>query len=171
MKMMFLNQVEMFKELFSKMQQNGVFKVGAIAGITIQIPQWIYSEKITHYHAILMGILVTILVLDFIVGFYLAKQSPTKKRSSTTLFNAFVKNFVIIAICSLGYGIDYLLGTKTFIFSALTAAFALQNSYSLAANIYVAGWFPNYPVWLFEWARDEIELKKEKYFPTKKEKD
>lgn len=170
MKMMFLNQVEMFKELFSKMQQNGVFKVGAIAGITIQIPQWIYSEKVTHYHAILMGILVTILALDFMVGFYLAKQSPAKKRSSTTLFNAFVKNFVIITICVLGYGIDYLIGTKTIIFTVLTVAFALQNSYSLAANIYVAGWTKYFPTWLFEWAKDEIELKKEKYFP-KKEKE
>ena len=170
MKMMFLNQVEMIKDLFSKMQENGVLKVGAVTGLTLQIPQWIYSKTFTFSHAILMGILITVLVLDFLVGFSLAKQSPKEKRGSTTLFNAFVKNFVIITICMMGFAIDYLLGTFTIIFSVLTVAFIFQNAYSLAANIYVAGWTKYFPVWLFEWAKDEIELKKEKYFP-KKEKE
>lgn len=169
MKMEILNQLEMLKDLFNKMQTSNTLKLGTITGLTLQIPQWIYSREFTLQHIILTGILLGVLLLDFLVGFYLAKQSPNMKRGSATLFNAFVKNFVILSICAMGYGFDYLLGTYSFIFSILTLSFILQNSYSLAGNIYVAGWTKHYPVWLFEWARDEIELKKEKYFPTKKD--
>lgn len=172
MRMKILHQMETVRELFSKMQESDTLKLGVITGITLQIPQWIYSRTFTIQHIVLTAMLIGVLTLDFIVGFYLAKQSPKMKRGSTTLFNAFVKNFVIISICAMAYGMDYLLGTYTFIFSFLTAAFILQNAYSLAGNIYVVGWTKHYPTWLFEWARDEIELKKEKYFPkTEKEED
>ncbi|WP_224784485.1 MULTISPECIES: hypothetical protein [Enterococcus] len=34
------------------------------------------------------------------------------------------------------------------------------------ANIAVLGWEDKFPMWLIKWLEDEIEVKKEKYFPT-----
>ncbi|WP_261796659.1 hypothetical protein [Enterococcus durans] len=38
--------------------------------------------------------------------------------------------------------------------------------FGLMANIAVLGWEDKFPMWLIKWLEDEIEVKKEKYFPT-----
>lgn len=166
MRMEILNQIALLKSHLEKMQTSNNLAVGAITGLTLSIPQWIYSKTMNHYHAVLIVLLVGILTLDVIAGSSLAKKSNEVKKRSRTLYDTLVRDFIIVAICIGAYGFDYLLGTYTILFTVVTAAFILQNAYSFAGNIYVLGWTKYYPVWLFKWAKDEIESKKEKYFPT-----
>lgn len=161
--------LEMFKSQVGKMFENNNAFFGSLMGAAIAIPSWIYEKELRLQHVVLMVLLIGVLVVDHIVGSRLAKKSDDKLRTSYTLFDSIVRDFIIIAVCAGAYGLDYLLGTYTIIYSIVTFAFILQNSYSVAGNIYVMGWTKYYPVWLFKWAKDEIEAKKDKYFPDDKE--
>lgn len=155
---------ELVKDQFEKMDQDKSWIVG-IAGGVLAIPQWITSKSLLVEHGILMAVLIGVLFVDYLAGSRLAKISTTKKKNSKELFECIMRDFIIVSICMLAYGFDYLLGTGAIIYTACTVAFIYQNLYSFIANIAVLGWEKNFPMWLFKWLQDEIEVKKQKYFP------
>ncbi|WP_242327821.1 phage holin family protein [Enterococcus avium] len=163
--------IELLKNQLDKMTTDGSIFAGVIGGgISLAIPEWITSKTIGVEHAVIIGVLLAVFVMEWLVGARLAKQSAVKSKRSTTMIDSAIRDFIILLICIVAYGFDYLLGTGAIIFCLFTFAFIYHNFYSLMANIAVLGWEDKFPMWLLRWLSDEIEAKKEKYFPTKKEK-
>lgn len=161
--------IGLIKDQLLKMEKDKSWLAGIIGSVVLAVPKWVLSKEIGLEHGILILILVMILLMDYLAGSALAKKSPVKRKNSTTLFECIVRDFIIVAICVLGYCFDYLLNTGSVIFTALTIAFAYQNLYSFLANVAVLKWEDKFPLWLFKWLQDEIEAKKEKYFPDRKD--
>ncbi|MDW5524637.1 phage holin family protein [Carnobacterium maltaromaticum] len=161
-----LDILNMLKFQLTKMSQDGSWFVGAAGGLTIAIPEWIYNDKWSNYHSVLISILLGVLVFEWLVGGRLAKLSPVKRKTSEVAIDALVRDGAIIAICLGGYGFDYLLGTGSVIFAMFTVAFIYHNLYSLLANVTVLGWGKHFPIWLIKWLDNEIKAKTEKYFPN-----
>lgn len=159
---------ELIKDQLLKMEKDKSWVAGILSSVILAVPKWVLKKEIGIEHAVLIVILVVILSMDYLAGSTLAKKSPVKRKNSTTLFECIVRDFTIIAICVLGYLFDYLLGTGSIILTAITVAFAYQNLYSFMANVAVLKWEEKFPLWLFKWLQDEIEAKKEKYFPERK---
>lgn len=166
-----LNEIiELLKNQLSKMINDGSWIVGAVgSGISFAFPEWITAKKLGIEHAVVVGILLAILLMEWVIGSRLAKISSAKRKTSTVLIDSLIRDFVILLICMVAYGFDYLLGTGSIIFCLFTFAFIYHNFYSLMANVAVLGWEDKFPMWLIHWLKDEIEAKKEKYFPTMKE--
>ncbi|QED63583.1 phage holin family protein [Enterococcus durans] len=159
--------IELLKNQLLKMSHDGSWVFGAVGGgISFVFPDWITSKKLGIEHAVVIGILLAVFLMEWAVGSSLAKLSTSKKKNSTTLIDSAIRDFIILVICMIAYGFDYLLGTGSIIFCLFTFAFIYHNFYSLMANIAVLGWEDKFPMWLIKWLEDEIEVKKEKYFPT-----
>ncbi|OTN96246.1 phage holin family protein [Enterococcus faecium] len=163
-----MNEImELLKNQLSKMVNDGSWKFGAIGGgISFVFPDWITSKKLGIEHGVVIGILLAVFIMEWAIGSRLAKLSTNTRKSSTALIDSAIRDFVILIICMVAYGFDYLLGTGSIIFCLFTFAFIYHNFYSLMANIAVLGWEDKFPMWLIKWLEDEIEVKKEKYFPT-----
>ena len=159
--------IELLKNQLLKMSHDGSWVFGAVGGgISFAFPDWITSKKLGIEHVVVIGILLAVFLMEWAVGSSLAKLSTSKKKNSTTLIDSAIRDFIILVICMIAYGFDYLLGTGSIIFCLFTFAFIYHNFYSLMANIAVLGWEDKFPMWLIKWLEDEIEVKKEKYFPT-----
>lgn len=156
--------LELLKNQLSKMEQNYSYIVGAVGG-ALAVPQWITSQTFLIQHGVLMAVLIGVLFVDYLAGSRLAKISTAKKKNSKELFECIMRDFIIVTICIIAYAFDYLLGTGAVIYTACTVAFVYQNLYSFVANLAVLGWEEKFPLWLFKWLQDEIEVKKQKYFP------
>lgn len=159
--------MELLKNQLSKMVNDGSWIVGTVGGgISFAFPDWITSKKLGIEHGVVIGILLAVFIMEWAIGSRLAKLSTNTRKSSTVLIDSAIRDFVILIICMVAYGFDYLLGTGSIIFCLFTFAFIYHNFYSLMANIAVLGWEDKFPMWLIKWLEDEIEVKKEKYFPT-----
>lgn len=161
------NILSLFLGQLTKMHDDKSWVFGLAGGVTIAIPGWVSSKSIGLEHAILMLILLAIFAMEWLVGGRLAKLSTEKRKGSTVMIDSAIRDVVIIICCVIGYGVDYLIGTGSIVYAILTLAFIYHNLYSLLANIVVLGWGKYFPLWLLKWLEDEIELKKDKYFPVK----
>ncbi|MGX2947150.1 phage holin family protein [Enterococcus alishanensis] len=162
--------LDLLRNQLSKMTADGSWLAGIVGGgLSLTIPKWVTSKEITVEHGVLVGILLLVFVMEWVVGRRLAKISTAKLKQSSIMNDSLIRDFIIITICVAAYGFDYLLGTGAVIFCLFTIAFIYHNFYSLMANIAVLGWEKYFPVWLLRWLQDEIEAKKEKYFPNNKE--
>ena len=159
--------IELLKGQLSKMTGDGSWLFGAVGGgLSLAIPKWVTAKEFSIEHGVILGILLLVFVMEWLVGGRLAKKSTVKQKGSTTMIDSAIRDFIILIICVAAYGFDYLLGTGAVIFCLFTFAFIYHNFYSLMANIAVLGWEDHFPMWLLKWLQDEIELKKEKYFPS-----
>ena len=157
----------MLKGQFIKMSNDGSWLIGtAGGGLSLAIPEWITGKSFRIEHLVLILILLGVFVMEWLVGSRLAKQSQKTEKSSTIFIDSAIRDFIILIICGIAYGFDYLFGTGSLIFCLFTFAFIYHNFYSLMANFAVLGWEDKFPMWLIKWLQDEIKLKKEKYFPT-----
>lgn len=162
--------MDLLKGQLSKMNVDGSWVFGVVSGgLTIAIPQWIYTQGWSINHTILIGILIGVIGFEWVVGGRLATASSDKQRSSRVAIDSLIRDVLIVAICAMGLGLDQLFSTGSVIYTIITAAFIYHNFYSLMANIAVLGWEKYFPMWLLNWLDNEIAVKKEKYFPTKKE--
>ena len=160
--------MDLLKSQLSKMNVDGSWIFGAVSGgLTIAIPQWIYTQGWSPNHTVLIGILVGVIGMEWLVGGRLAKLSPVKKNSSEVAIDSAIRDVIIIGMCAAGYGFDYLFNSGSFIYVIITAAFIYHNFYSLMANIAVLGWDKHFPMWLLNWLDNEIAVKRDKYFPVK----
>lgn len=160
--------IGMTKDMLSKMLKDDSWIVGSAGAIALTIPQWIFSDSWTLPHTILMFILLGVLMLDWITGRKLADKSTVVKKNTTTVIDSLIRDGLIFLICGICYGVDYLIGTHSIIFTVFTVAFIYHNFSSFVANATILGWDKNYPLWLFnfvlKWVGDEIKAKQEKYF-------
>ncbi|MGM0215475.1 phage holin family protein [Enterococcus sp. AZ109] len=162
-----LDILELLKSQLSKMCSDGSWIMGAAGGgLSLAIPQWVTAKELGIQHGVLMAILLAIFVLEWIVGHRLARASTAKRKESGIMIDSAIRDFVIVMICMIAYGFDYLFGSGSVIFCLFTFAFIYHNFYSLLANVVVLGWGDKFPMWLLNWLQDEIEAKKDKYFPT-----
>ena len=163
-----IDVLDMFKNQLGKMGNDGSWIVGAVAGaISFSIPEWITKREWSSQHTVLLLILVMLFILEWFVGGRLAKLSPVKFKTSEVAIDAAIRDFMIIILCGMAYGFDYLIqSTGSFIFVVFTLAFIYHNLYSLLANVEVLGWGKHFPMWLMKWLDNEIKAKKEKYFPN-----
>lgn len=159
----------MLKSCFSKMGQSHAI-YGSVIGAIVSIPAWIESDGISAEHIVMMIILGVILYLDRVTGKELAKRSPVKLKGSHVGNSSTIRNAVIVCICTISVGFDFVFKTRSFIFAIFTAAFIWQNFYSLLGNVITLGWGKYFPLWLFslieKWVEDEVRIKQNKYFPT-----
>lgn len=164
----------MMKDQLAKMGKDNSWIVGTVGGLAFTIPQWVFSDKWTVSHTVLLLLLLGVLMLDWITGRKLADKSTVVRKNTTTVIDSLIRDGLIFLICGLCYGIDYLIGTHSIIFTVFTVAFIYHNFSSFVANATVLGWDKNYPLWLFNlilrWVGDEVEAKKEKYFLKKDDK-
>ena len=159
--------MELLKGQLSKMRTDGSWIFGAVTGgLTIAIPQWIYTKGWSVNHTILIGILVGVIGMERLVGGRLATLSTDKYKSSRVAIDSLIRDVLIIGICAMGLGLDQLFSTGSVIYTIITAAFIYHNFYSLMANIAVLGWDKHFPMWLLNWLDNEIAAKREKYFPV-----
>ena len=160
--------MELLKGQLSKMNVDGSWIFGAVSGgLTIAIPQWIYTQGWSMNHSILIGILIGVIGFEWLVGGRLATLSTDTQKSSRVAIDSLIRDVLIIGICAMGLGLDQLFSTGSVIYTIITAAFIYHNFYSLMANIAVLGWEKHFPMWLLNWLDNEIAAKKEKYFPVK----
>lgn len=158
--------MDLLKGQLVKMGVDGSWVFGVVSGgLAIAIPQWIYTQGWSANHSILIIILIGIIAMEWLVGGRLAKLSPVQKNSSEVAIDSAIRDVIIIGMCAAGYGFDHLFDTGSFIYVFITAAFIYHNFYSLMANIGVLGWEKHFPMWLMNWLENEIEAKKDKYFP------
>lgn len=163
--------MDLLKGQLSKMNVDGSWIFGAVTGgVTIAIPQWVYSQGWSINHTILISILIGVILFEWMVGGRLATKSTAKKKTSEVAIDSLIRDIIIIGICAMGLGLDQLFSTGSVIYTIITAAFIYHNFYSLMANIAVLGWEERFPMWLINWLDNEIAAKKEKYFPTREEK-
>ena len=152
-------------EQFNKMIHDKSFLIGS----ALAIPVWILNAKgWGEVHSWLIILLTLIIIAEWIVGSRLAKLSEVKNKTSEVAIDAVIRDGVIYIIVMAGWVADQLFKSGSLIFAILALAFIYHNLYSLTANLYVLGWDKHFPMWLFKWAENEIRVKKEKYFPTKK---
>lgn len=163
--------LDMFWDMIYKMDKDNSFVVGSVGGLAVVIPQWIMSARWTKFHTVLILVLAGVLIVDWVVGRKLADKSPITQKNTTVAIDGLIIDFISLFICALCYAVDYLLGTKSIIFTIFTAAFIYHNFCSFVANSILLEWDKNYPMWLFnfvvKWVGDEIEAKSKKYFGTK----
>jgi hypothetical protein len=160
--------MDLLKGQLSKMNVDGSWIFGAATGVlSIAIPEWIYKSGWSVNHTVLICILFGVIGMEWLVGGRLAKLSPVEKKSSSVAIDSAIRDFIIIGICAVGYGFDFLFNTGSVIYVIITAAFIYHNFYSLMANIAVLGWGNRFPMWLLNWLDNEIAAKKDKYFPVK----
>lgn len=161
--------IGMTKDMLSKMLKDDSWIVGSAGGLVLTIPQWIFSDSWTLPHTILMFVLLGVLMLDWITGRKLADKSDVVKKKTEIVIDSLIRDGLIFLICGICYGVDYLIGTHSIIFTVFTVAFIYHNFSSFVANATILGWDKNYPLWLFnfilKWVGDEIKAKQEKYFP------
>lgn len=160
------NILSLFIDQLTKMADDKSWVFGVAGGITIGIPGWVSSKEIGVEHGVLMLILVAIFAMEWLVGGRLSKLSPKVRKASAIMIDSAIRDVIIIICCVGAYGVDYLIGTGSIVYTILTCAFIYHNLYSLFANIVVLGWGKHFPMWLIKWLEDEIELKKDKYFPN-----
>lgn len=163
-----MNEIlDLLKHQLSRMSGDGSWIVGAVGGgFSLVIPAWVTAKGFGVEHCVILGILLLVFVAEWLIGGRLAKKSTVKRKGSTPMIDSAIRDFIILIVCVAAYGFDYLLGTGAVIFCLFTFAFIYHNFYSLMANIAVLGWEEYFPIWLLKWLQDEIELKKEKYFPS-----
>lgn len=164
----------LMKNQLIKMEKDHSWLIGSTGGVVLTIPQWVFSDMWTLSHTVLLLLLLGVLMLDWITGCKLADRSPIIRKNTTTVIDSLIRDGLIFLICAICYGVDYLVGTHSIIFTVFTVAFIYHNFSSFVANATILGWDKNYPIWLFHlilrWIGDEIEAKKEKYFPETKDK-
>lgn len=150
------------------MTKDGSFIIGGIGGLlSLTVPDWVNHPGWNYYHTIMIIILLAVFVMDWMAGSSLAHHSTVKRKTSEVANDSLIRDGIVLGICLSAYGIDQLLvSTGSWVFVIFTAAFIYHNFYSLMANIAVLGWEPYFPMWLLKWLEDEIEAKKEKYFPA-----
>ena len=159
--------MDLLKSQLSKMNVDGSWIFGAVTGgLTIAIPQWIYTQGWSFNHTILIGILIGVIGFEWIVGGRLATKSTNRNKTSEVAIDSLIRDIIIIGICAMGLGLDQLFATGSVIYTIITAAFIYHNFYSLMANIAVLGWDKHFPMWLLNWLDNEIAAKREKYFPV-----
>lgn len=149
------------QRLLDKMVNDHSFLVG----VSVAIPTWVLSDTPTIDHAVMIGILILVFVLDWLTGTTLARQSPVKNRTSHAGIDALMRDFIIVVICACSIFLDFVFETESFIFAFFTGAFIWQNFYSFLGNIAVLGWSKYFPMWLFNLVQDEMMAKLHKYFP------
>lgn len=156
----------MVLEQLSRMWGDKSYLVGAIAsGLSFAIPEWIFlNHEWTMYHTVAMCIFLGSLILDQITGRRLAKVSDKVRKSSTAMIDSVFKNFSMVVVVVMAYGIDWVLNTGSICFVFMLTSLTFHTFYSFLANAVVLGWGKNYPIWLFEWLSDEIKTKANKYF-------
>ncbi|EOL41985.1 hypothetical protein RV11_GL003518 [Enterococcus phoeniculicola] len=158
--------LRLFVGQLEKMKSDGSWVLGAVTGgISLSVPGWVTAKEVGLEHIILLGILMAVFVMEWMIGSRLAKKSTNKLKSSSVMIDSAIRDFVIVICCIVAFGFDYLLGTGSVIFTIFTVAFIYHNFYSLLANLAVLGWDKHFPMWLLKWLGDEIEAKKDKYFP------
>ena len=75
--------MELLKGQLSKMGTDGSWIFGAVTGgLTIAIPQWVYTQGWSVNHTILIGILIGVIGFEWIVGGRLATKSTSKNKTS-----------------------------------------------------------------------------------------
>lgn len=164
--------LQMAQSYINKMIQSHAIYGGAI-GAMLAIPAWVEHDFPTKEHGIMMGILLVVLIIDWLTGSQLAKRSPVSEKLSHTANISLIRDFIIVLMCGMAVGLDCVLNTKSFIFAIFTAAFIWQNFYSVLGNLITLGWGKYFPMWMFslieKWVQDEVRSKQNKYFPTKGE--
>lgn len=162
--------LQIAQSYINKMIQSHAY-YGSVIGVVLAIPAWVEHDFPTREHGIMIGILLAVLVIDWITGSQLAKRSPVSKKLSHTANISLIRDFIIVLMCAMAVGLDFVLNTKSFIFAIFTAAFIWQNFYSVLGNIITLGWGKYFPLWLFilieKWVQDEVRSKQNKYFPMK----
>ena len=138
-------------------------------GLSIAVPTWLYSDHPTIEHAVMMLILITAFILDTISGVILAHKSHRILKTSHAGIDALLRDFLIVAVCTACIAIDFVLKTKSFVYAFFTGAFIGQTFYSFLGNVGALGWTKYFPMWLFNWVRDEMIAKLHKYFPHGKD--
>ena len=99
--------MDLLKGQLSKMGTDGSWIFGAVAGgLTIAIPQWIYTQGWSINHTILIGILIGVIVFEWIVGGRLATKSTSKNKTSEVAIDSLIRDIIIIGICAMGLGLD-----------------------------------------------------------------
>lgn len=165
----------MMKDQLLKMGKDNSWIIGGAGGIALTIPQWVFSDTWTMSHTVLLLMLLGVLMLDWITGRKLADKSNVIKKKTEIVIDSLIRDGLIFLICLICYGVDYLIGTHSIIFTVFTVAFIYHNLSSFVANATVLGWDKNYPLWLFnlilKWVGDEIEAKQDKYFLKGGDKD
>ncbi|WP_260290735.1 phage holin family protein [Pediococcus pentosaceus] len=163
--------LQMAQSYINKMIQSHAI-YGGIIGAVLAIPAWVERDFPTREHGIMMGILLAVLVIDWLTGSQLAKRSPVSEKLSHTANISLIRDFIIVLMCGMAVGLDCVLNTKSFIFAIFTAAFIWQNFYSVLGNLITLGWGKYFPMWMFslieKWVQDEVRSKQNKYFPTVK---
>lgn len=118
--------IELLKNQLLKMSYDGSWVLGAIGGgISLVFPDWITSKKLGIEHAVVIGILLAVFLIEWAVGSSLVKLSTSKKKNSTTLIDSAIRYFIILVICMIAYGFDYLLGTGSIIFCLPSLLFTI----------------------------------------------
>lgn len=168
-----MNEVfELIKDQLLKMGHDKSWLIGIAGGIAITIPQWIFSDSWTSSHTILVILLLVVLILDWTTGRMLAERSKVMRKKTEIVIDSLIRDGLIFLVCGICYGVDYLIGTHSIIFTIFTVAFIYHNFSSFVANATVLGWEKNYPLWFFNiilrWLHDEIYAKIDKYFPGEK---
>lgn len=162
------NVMEMLKGQLDKMTTDGSIWAGLAGGfMSFTIPAWVTAKQLSLEHGVLMVILLAVFVMEWLIGHRLAKTSPVQQKVSNVMIDSAIRDFVIVIICMIAYGFDYLIGSGSVIFCLFTCAFIYHNFYSLLANIVVLGWGDKFPLWLLIWLQDEIDAKRDKYFRPK----
>lgn len=160
--------IGLFKDQLLKMEKDNSWIIGTAGGLALTIPQWVFSDTWTLSHTVLLLLLLGVLILDWITGRKLADKSDVIKKKTEIVIDSLIRDGLIFLICLICYGVDYLIGTHSIVFTVFTVAFIYHNFSSFVANATILGWDKNYPLWLFKlilrWIGDEIEAKQEKYF-------
>lgn len=160
--------VEMLKGQLLKMNTDGSWLAGVTTSVTLALPAWVSQKEWSWSHTILAIILLVVMCMDWLVGSRLAKKSEVSLKTSEVAIDSMIRNIIIVAICGIAYGLDFLFSTGSIIYAVATGAFIYHNFYSLMANINVLGWGDWFPMWLLRWLDDEIKAKTAKYFPNLK---
>lgn len=160
--------ITLLSNQLGRMTKDGSFVVGSLGGlVSLAVPEWINHEGWDHYHTIMIVILLAVFIMDWMAGSALARRSTVKRKTSEVANDSLIRDGIVMGVCLSAFGVDQLLeSTGSWVFVIFTAAFIYHNFYSLMANVAVLGWEPYFPMWLLKWLQDEIETKKEKYFPA-----
>ncbi len=144
--------------MLSKMIENKSFIFGSIAAVVSA-----FFTKLTGItdldiiHIQLMGILIGIILCDYLLGNRIAKKNKTYE--SGIAIDALIRDGIMIALSTVCYLVDQVLGTGALIFAIFVFALCYHNVQSIVANIYVIGWQKHFPIWLFNWVDSEIRAK------------
>lgn len=163
------NVAQLLFNTLEKMTKDGSWQFGIVGGVTVAIPQWVYTGEWTMNHSVLIGVLFMVFCMEWLIGSRLAKKSTKRNKTSGMMIDSLIRDMVIMMICAMALGFDHLFSTGSVMFTIVTGAFIYHNFYSLLANIAVLGWEDHFPMWLLKWLDNEIIAKKQKYFPLDEE--